>query len=199
MGRPKRAARHRSANLRTTAGTGGFLSSGMEYVHELNPEAVMRAFGQELNPESYGVVGVVVSHLATAWTRNPTRTKARLKPRFHRRGSRPIAFDTRPGPPWHHIAFSRQVSDASWQRLRQTAPHPIGEGGTKSRDQVLRATCDSSVPIPKQPGPALIVWDTPAAGRCDFIIGKAKANWRFWHRRNRFQRLAERRATILFT
>ena len=29
-----------------TAGTGGFLSSGMEYVHELNPQAVMRAFGQ---------------------------------------------------------------------------------------------------------------------------------------------------------
>jgi type I restriction enzyme M protein len=27
-----------------TAGTGGFLSSGMEYVHELNPKAVMRAF-----------------------------------------------------------------------------------------------------------------------------------------------------------
>lgn len=38
-----------------TAGTGGFLSSGMEYVHELNPEAVMRAFGQELNPESYAI------------------------------------------------------------------------------------------------------------------------------------------------
>ncbi|WP_146389296.1 type I restriction-modification system subunit M [Allorhodopirellula solitaria] len=38
-----------------TAGTGGFLSSGMEYVHELNPAAVMRAFGQELNPESYAI------------------------------------------------------------------------------------------------------------------------------------------------
>ena len=38
-----------------TAGTGGFLSSGMEYVHELNPQAVMRAFGQELNPESYAI------------------------------------------------------------------------------------------------------------------------------------------------
>lgn len=38
-----------------TAGTGGFLSSGMEYVHELNPKAVMRAFGQELNPESYSI------------------------------------------------------------------------------------------------------------------------------------------------
>ncbi len=37
------------------AGTGGFLSSGMEYVHELNPKAVMRAFGQELNPESYAI------------------------------------------------------------------------------------------------------------------------------------------------
>lgn len=35
-----------------TAGTGGFLSSGMEYLHELNPNAVMRAYGQELNPES---------------------------------------------------------------------------------------------------------------------------------------------------
>tara|TARA_R110001583_G_scaffold59932_6_gene178398 strand:+ start:13146 stop:15536 length:2391 start_codon:yes stop_codon:yes gene_type:complete len=38
-----------------TAGTGGFLSSGMEYVHELNPQAVMRAYGQELNPESYAI------------------------------------------------------------------------------------------------------------------------------------------------
>ena len=38
-----------------TAGTGGFLSSGMEYVHELNPRAAMRAFGQELNAESYAI------------------------------------------------------------------------------------------------------------------------------------------------
>lgn len=38
-----------------TAGTGGFLSAGMEYVHELNPNAVMRAYGQELNPESYAI------------------------------------------------------------------------------------------------------------------------------------------------
>lgn len=38
-----------------TVGTGGFLSSGMEYVHELNPNAVMRAFGQDLNPESYAI------------------------------------------------------------------------------------------------------------------------------------------------
>ncbi len=42
-----------------TAGTGGFLSSGMEYVYELNPKAVMRAFGQELNPESYGKLAEV--------------------------------------------------------------------------------------------------------------------------------------------
>ena len=38
-----------------TAGTGGFLSSGMEYVFELNPQAVIRAYGQELNPESYAI------------------------------------------------------------------------------------------------------------------------------------------------
>ena len=38
-----------------TAGTGGFLSSGMDYVLELNPHAVMRAYGQELNPESYAI------------------------------------------------------------------------------------------------------------------------------------------------
>lgn len=38
-----------------TAGTGGFLSSGMEYVQKLNPQAVMRAYGQELNPESYAI------------------------------------------------------------------------------------------------------------------------------------------------
>ena len=38
-----------------TAGTGGFLSAGMEYVHELNPQARTVAFGQELNPESYAI------------------------------------------------------------------------------------------------------------------------------------------------
>lgn len=38
-----------------TAGTGGFLSSVMEYVYEHNRDAVMRAFGQELNPESYAI------------------------------------------------------------------------------------------------------------------------------------------------
>ncbi|MET4696259.1 type I restriction-modification system subunit M [Endozoicomonas lisbonensis] len=38
-----------------TSGTGGFLSSGMEYVHELNSQAHMAAFGQELNPESYAI------------------------------------------------------------------------------------------------------------------------------------------------
>lgn len=38
-----------------TAGTGGFLSSGMEYVHELNPDARTIAYGQELNPESYAI------------------------------------------------------------------------------------------------------------------------------------------------
>jgi type I restriction enzyme M protein len=38
-----------------TAGTGGFLSEGMEYVEALNPQAVIRAYGQELNPESYAI------------------------------------------------------------------------------------------------------------------------------------------------
>lgn len=38
-----------------TAGTGGFLSSGMEYLYELNSKAKMAAFGQELNPESYAI------------------------------------------------------------------------------------------------------------------------------------------------
>lgn len=38
-----------------TAGTGGFLSSGMDYVHSHNKQAVLRAYGQELNPESYAI------------------------------------------------------------------------------------------------------------------------------------------------
>lgn len=38
-----------------TAGTGGFLSCGMEYLHELNDKATLRTFGQELNPESYAI------------------------------------------------------------------------------------------------------------------------------------------------
>lgn len=38
-----------------TAGTGGFLSSGSEYIHELNPKAKIASFGQELNPESFAI------------------------------------------------------------------------------------------------------------------------------------------------
>jgi len=38
-----------------TAGTGGFLSAGMEYLHELNQQARLVSFGQELNPESYAI------------------------------------------------------------------------------------------------------------------------------------------------
>ena len=38
-----------------TAGTGGFLSAGMEYLYEMNPNGRMAAFGQELNPESYAI------------------------------------------------------------------------------------------------------------------------------------------------
>lgn len=38
-----------------TAGTGGFLSSGTEYVREHNPDAVIKVYGQELNPESYAI------------------------------------------------------------------------------------------------------------------------------------------------
>lgn len=38
-----------------TAGTGGFLSCGMEYLHELNENARLATFGQELNPESYAI------------------------------------------------------------------------------------------------------------------------------------------------
>lgn len=38
-----------------TAGTGGFLSSGMECVLKFNPKAVIKCFGQELNPESFAI------------------------------------------------------------------------------------------------------------------------------------------------
>ncbi|MCK6263940.1 type I restriction-modification system subunit M [Vibrio sp. ZSDE26] len=38
-----------------TAGTGGFLSSSMEYVLQFNRNAELSAFGQELNPESYAI------------------------------------------------------------------------------------------------------------------------------------------------
>jgi len=38
-----------------TAGTGGFLSEGTELMRTLNPEAVIRNHGQELNPESYAI------------------------------------------------------------------------------------------------------------------------------------------------
>lgn len=37
------------------AGTGGMLSVAEEYLNELNPEARLEVFGQELNPESYAI------------------------------------------------------------------------------------------------------------------------------------------------
>jgi type I restriction enzyme M protein len=36
-------------------GTGGMLSVADEYLHELNPNAQLEVFGQELNPESYAI------------------------------------------------------------------------------------------------------------------------------------------------
>ena len=38
-----------------TAGTGGMLSVAGEYLAELNPQASLNVFGQELNPESYAI------------------------------------------------------------------------------------------------------------------------------------------------
>ena len=38
-----------------TAGTGGFLTGASEYVRELNPDATIIPFGQEVNPESYAI------------------------------------------------------------------------------------------------------------------------------------------------
>ena len=38
-----------------TGGTGGMLSVAEEYVHELNPDARLEVFGQEINPESYAI------------------------------------------------------------------------------------------------------------------------------------------------
>lgn len=37
------------------AGTGGMLSVAQEYLNELNPDARLEVFGQELNPESYAI------------------------------------------------------------------------------------------------------------------------------------------------
>lgn len=37
------------------SGTGGMLSIAEEYLHELNPEARLEVFGQEINPESYAI------------------------------------------------------------------------------------------------------------------------------------------------
>ncbi len=36
-------------------GTGGMLSISEEYLHELNPDAKLEVFGQEINPESYAI------------------------------------------------------------------------------------------------------------------------------------------------
>jgi type I restriction enzyme M protein len=37
------------------AGTGGMLSVAEQYINELNPDAELRVFGQEINPESYAI------------------------------------------------------------------------------------------------------------------------------------------------
>lgn len=96
-----------------TAGTGGFLSSGMEYVLELNPNAVMRAFGQELNPESYAIC-------------KPGRR------RDHGAHVAVTAQRQRPRP--HHLCRSA----GRGTDLRRRSDHPgnfraVGAGGIKDR------------------------------------------------------------------
>ncbi|AKU91183.1 type I restriction-modification system subunit M [Vulgatibacter incomptus] len=53
------AALRRAGIVRTlfdpACGTGGMLSVAEEYLRELNPDARLEVFGQELNPESYGI------------------------------------------------------------------------------------------------------------------------------------------------
>jgi len=53
-----------------TAGTGGFLSQGDEYIQEISEGVTVSLYGQELNPESYGICkadmlikGQTVSHI----------------------------------------------------------------------------------------------------------------------------------------
>ncbi len=41
--------------LDPASGTGGILAGSDEYLHELNPEARLEAFGQDYNPESYAI------------------------------------------------------------------------------------------------------------------------------------------------
>ncbi len=43
--------------LDPACGTGGMLSVAAEYLHELNPDAVLEAFGQDWNKESYAICG----------------------------------------------------------------------------------------------------------------------------------------------
>jgi hypothetical protein len=45
------------------AGTGGILSVAEEYLNELNPDARLEVFGQELNPESYAICMHELVHL----------------------------------------------------------------------------------------------------------------------------------------
>ncbi len=50
---------HKPGIVRTiydpTAGTGGMLSVSEEHLHAMNPKAILRAFGQELNDESFAI------------------------------------------------------------------------------------------------------------------------------------------------
>jgi type I restriction enzyme M protein len=43
--------------LDPACGTGGMLSVATDYLHELNPDAILEAFGQDWNKESYAVCG----------------------------------------------------------------------------------------------------------------------------------------------
>jgi type I restriction enzyme M protein len=47
-----------------TAGTGGFLSEGEEYIHAISEQARVTVFGQELNPESYAICKVRVTKIS---------------------------------------------------------------------------------------------------------------------------------------
>ena len=62
-----------------TAGTGGFLSSGMEYVYGLNPNAVMRAFGQELYKKAIQLQAVLGKEQFNDYQDFETKFKDALK------------------------------------------------------------------------------------------------------------------------
>ena len=129
-------ARHRAHPLDPACGTGGMLSVAEEYLRELNPDAQLEVFGQELNDESYAICR------SDMMLKGAGRIEHRLRQQLHR--GRPRRQDVRLHA--RQSALRRGVEEGRARSIRRTSTR--SSASTVASAPGLPRINDGSLPLP---------------------------------------------------